>query len=47
LPGPLMTRDNFYSMKNDNVCQCPFPEIFGKPASLVAEAPLYLRSPGR
>jgi uncharacterized protein YbjT (DUF2867 family) len=47
LPGPLMTRDNFNSMKKDNVCECPFPEIFGRLSSLEAEAPRYIRHNGR
>jgi len=43
LPVKLMTRDNYYSMKTDNVCDCDFPEIFGfKPAALEAVAPSYL-----
>ena len=41
LPGRLMTRDNYHSMKVDNVCGQPFP--FGiEPASLEAVAPSYL-----
>lgn len=44
LPGKkLMTRDNYHSMQVDNVCRCPFPEIFGThPAALEAVAPEYL-----
>jgi NADH dehydrogenase len=43
LPVKLMTRDNYYSMKVDNVCGCDFP--FGvAPAALEAVAPSYLGS---
>ena len=43
LPVKLMTRDNYYSMTIDNVCECGFPEVFGfKPAALEAAAPSYL-----
>lgn len=41
LPVKLMTRDNYYSMKVENVCRCEFP--FGMtPAALEAVAPSYL-----
>src|SRR5919198_3106919 len=43
-PGPLMTRDNYYSMQVPNVCNGPFP--FGiEPRALEAIAPAYL-TPG-
>ena len=41
LPGKLMTRDNHYSMKIDNVSSQPFP--FGiQPAAIEAVVPAYL-----
>jgi NADH dehydrogenase len=41
LPVKLMTRDNYYSMKQDSVCGCPFP--FGlTPHSIEAIVPEYL-----
>ena len=43
LPGPIMTRDNLASMSVDNVCGCPFPEVFGfQPSALEAVVPAYL-----
>lgn len=44
LPGKLMTRDNLDSMKVDNVCAGPFPEVFGfEPSALEAVVPEYLQ----
>jgi NADH dehydrogenase len=47
LPGPaLMTRDNHYAMRQANVCEAGFPEVFGfQPAALEAIAPGYLTQP--
>lgn len=43
LPVKLMTRDNYYSMQVDNVCNCGFPAVFGiEPTRLEAIAPGYL-----
>ncbi|QJR16243.1 complex I NDUFA9 subunit family protein [Usitatibacter palustris] len=43
LPGPLMTRDNLRSMSVDNVCDGPFPEVFGfRPTALETVVPEYL-----
>jgi len=43
LPGKLMSRDNLASMTRDNVCDRPFPAIFGiEPAALEALAPDWL-----
>jgi len=43
LPGQVMTRDNVYSMRVDNVCGCAFPELFGfSPTPLEAVVPEYL-----
>lgn len=42
MPGPrLMTRDNYYAMQQDNVCQGEWPFDF-TPATLEAEVPEYL-----
>lgn len=43
LPGKLMTRDNVYSMRVHNVCNCPFPQFPGfGPTHLEAVVPEYL-----
>lgn len=43
LPGKLMTRDNYYSMQVDSVCNCAFPAVFGfQPTSMEIIAPHYL-----
>lgn len=43
LPGPLMTRDNYESMKVDSVCHCDFPAAFRfRPTALEAVVPQYL-----
>lgn len=40
-PGPLMTRDNYLSLQKDNVCDAPFPEIFGwQPQNIAKLIPL-------
>jgi NADH dehydrogenase len=43
LPGKLLTRDNVASMSRDNVCDAPFPPVFGlTPTALEALAPSWL-----
>src|SRR5258706_11138318 len=45
LPGKILTRDNLRSMTVDNVCQGPFPAVFGfRPSAMEAVAPEYLAS---
>jgi uncharacterized protein YbjT (DUF2867 family) len=41
LPVKLMTRDNYYSMQVDSVCNCEFPFAF-EPRSLESAVPEYL-----
>jgi uncharacterized protein YbjT (DUF2867 family) len=41
LPVKLMTRDNYYSMQVDSVCNCEFPFDF-KPSTLESVVPEYL-----
>lgn len=52
LPGKLMTLDNYYSMKVDNVCDCEnyntLGEVWGiRPTTLEEAAPLYLAHQSR
>jgi len=43
LPGKMMTRDNLKSMSVDNVCEGPFPAVFGfQPSPIEAVVPDYL-----
>jgi NADH dehydrogenase len=43
LPGKLLTRDNLASMRVDNVCDCPYPAIFGGHArAMESVVPSYL-----
>jgi NADH dehydrogenase len=47
LPGKLMTRDNYYSMKVDNICDCDGPSnltnVWGiQPVAMEEAAPRYL-----
>jgi len=43
MPVKMLTRDNYLSLKTDNMCACPFPEVFGfAPMPLEAEAPACL-----
>lgn len=47
MPVKVLTRDNYYSLKVDNVCRCEFPAVFGiEPAALEAVAPQYLAGDG-
>lgn len=44
MPGKkIMTRDNYYSMQVDNVCNCDFPAIFGfQPSAIGTVVPAYM-----
>lgn len=47
LPGKPLSRDNYLSMQQANVCGGPFPEVFGfRPTPLESVAPYYLGGPG-
>jgi NADH dehydrogenase len=48
LPGKILTRDNLASMRKDNVCDHPFPAVFGlTPSAIESVAPSYLSPAGR
>lgn len=48
VPGKPFSMDNYHSMQRDNVCQGPFPALFGiKPHSIESIVPGYLGSPNR
>ncbi|QKT03162.1 complex I NDUFA9 subunit family protein [Ectothiorhodospiraceae bacterium 2226] len=44
LPGKPFSMDNYHSMQRDNVCDGPFPAVFGiaHPTTIEARVPLYL-----
>ncbi|WP_303909156.1 complex I NDUFA9 subunit family protein [Thiohalomonas denitrificans] len=43
MPGKPFSKDNYLSMQRDNVCEGPFPEVFGiTPASVESIVPTYL-----
>ena len=46
LPVKLLTRDNYFSMQVDSVCNCEFPFDF-KPSSLESVVPEYLAGASR
>lgn len=47
LPVRMLTRDNYYTLKVDNVCRCEFPAVFGiTPTALEVAAPDYLKGGG-
>ena len=48
LPGKLLTRDNLASMRVDNVCDCPYPAVFGgHPRGMESVVPEYLSPAAR